>query len=230
MAWLTNLREYWALNAASGNETGLHAGHVLVAAGSPTFGAGRTYASARHFNTGDGQTLSMADHADVSFGNVDWTVAFELYLDSTPLFDYGLIQKGSDSEYKIQKNSGNHLEQYVWAGPGNLNNNPAAGTVSAGVWISVIMAHDAAGDQIILTVDGTDSTQSWANGVLDSTGAFTVGSNSLAGRIGALALWGRLLTAPEKAAWPLTYVAMGGGGGGGGSVAARARGDNSFLE
>lgn len=217
MAWLDNLQAYWALDAASGNETDLHNGHVLVATNAPGSAAGRTYATARHFSLGAGQVLSMADHAHVSFGDVPWTIGFEVYLDGLAGFDYGILQKGSDTEYKIQKNGGNYLEQYVWSGPGSLNNNPAA-LATAATWISVLMWHDPTLNLIGVVQDGTEYTQSWSNGTLDSTGDFKVGSNSMDGRIGAVAVWGRLMTAPEKAAWPLTYAAMGGGGGGGADV------------
>lgn len=216
MAWLDNLREYFPLNEASGNAVGLHVGHTLTdtaAVGSTT---GRTYGVARTFAAGAGQVLSMLDHADVSFGDQDWTIGFEIKFASTPGSDMGVVQKGSDSEYKLQKNSGNHLEEYIWSGPGSFNNNDQSGTVSAAVWLSVLMGYDAANNLMRLVVDGVLATQSWSLGTLDSTGVFAVGSNTLDASIGALALWSRLLTGPEEAAWPVTYAAMGGGGGGGG--------------
>jgi hypothetical protein len=230
VAWLDNLREYFPLNEASGDSVGLHNGHMLSDTNLVGSGTGRTYGVAREFLQGSSQLLSMLDHADVSFGDYDWTVGFEILFYDTASFDYGLIQKGSDSEWKIQKNSGNQFDFYIWNG-GTNQNLASSLTVSAFTWYGVLMAYNSVANQMRLSINNASAeTTPWSLGAPDGSGDFKVGSNAMNGLIGPIALWNRLLTAPEEAAWPLTYVAMGGGGGGGPSFnPAWARGSNVYL-
>src|SRR5262245_36547975 len=89
---LTNLVEHWELNAASGDETGVHAGIVLTANAAPGVALGKI-GNARDLELSSSQFFSTADSAALSSGNIDFCIACWVQLESKPASIMSIVGK-----------------------------------------------------------------------------------------------------------------------------------------
>ncbi|MDV2503930.1 MAG: LamG-like jellyroll fold domain-containing protein, partial [bacterium] len=161
------------------------------------------------------QSLSHTDSAGLSMGDVDFTIAFWVYLESKPRTEMYFVSKlnePTDREYLVGYNDG--PDRFTFAvssdGTGAGSRTVRAGNLgspSTGTWYFVVAWHDSVNDEIAIQVnDGPADTKSHTGGVYDGGTTFRLGArfNSpsafLDGRMAEVGIWKRLLTDVEKTA------------------------------
>lgn len=215
MALLDNLIAYWKLDETSGTRSDSHGSNHLSVNGLPGTAAGPA-------NLGNGvaindavapvQYLYRADNADLSAGDIDFTVQAWFYLtDNTG--NRGLVAKWDSSgsvatcEYSLRYLTG--PDRIEWrVGDGSTNTTLHADTLgspSLNTWYHAVAWHDASANQIGIAINaGTADTASHSTGVLDATGDFAVGRPGAFagqywdGRLDGVALWKRVLSSTER--------------------------------
>ena len=202
---LQNLVAYWRLEEASGSRVDATGrGNTLTSNSAVGVVAGRVNSGAS-FIASSGQYLSIADNADLSTGNIDFTVAAWVYFD-TVADNRGVVGKwaAGANEYIIRV-SGVTIEFRV-GDQAQVNGDAAnGGEVLTGTWYFVVAWHDAAADILRIQVNnGTPAGVSYTFGVADLGTDFRIGYNQndnvfMDGRIDEVGLWKRVLTTAERA-------------------------------
>jgi hypothetical protein len=162
------------------------------------------------------QQLTIGDNAALSTGNIDFTFAGWVYVQTAPsgaLFPAVATKysSGTIREWALYHDgSTNRLSFVVYTAAGAAIATVSAttfGAVPTGTWMFVVAWHDAAADTINIQVnDGAvNSAATGAVGPADTTGIFRVGYLGTStyywdGRLDELAFWKRTLTAGEKTA------------------------------
>lgn len=208
-----NLIAYWSLDEASGDAIDAH-GTLDLTDNNTVGSATGKVDGCRDFELGNSEYFSHADHADLDTGDIDWTIAcwvqleslpgvanviaskddggaasgnrqFLLFCDSTPRFKFSLFQP-TDSEITVTANT--------------------FGAPSTATWYYLVAWHDAAANQFGLSVNDTADTAA-TGGALQGAGAaqFRVGARDNAGSmlywdglIDELAFWKRVLSSTER--------------------------------
>jgi hypothetical protein len=161
-----------------------------------------------------GQQVTSVDNPSLSTGNVDFTFAAWVYVQTLPssiLFP-GIVAKYSASnnrEFALYHTG--DLNRFVFVIYNAAGTQIAAvtasnfGSVPIGQWIFVVAWHDAAADTLNIQINNgpVNSAATGGAGPADTTATFRVGYFGAAtyywdGRIDELAFWKRTLTAGER--------------------------------
>lgn len=237
MALLDNLIAAWELDEASGNAIDSHSTHDLtetsgtIAAAAGPGGVG----GSRDFEEADTERFQANDHADLSTGDVDFTLEAWVNLESVDAETF--LSKwtigGNQREYQLRYDSGEDRFEFTVSSTGADTVTllaEAFGAVSLGTWYQVIVWHDSVNDEIGIAINaGTPDTLSHSAGVFDSTATFAIGgrssvtSDAFDGLIAKVRLWKRVLTSQERTdlyngGTGLAYADFDEGGGGGSIV------------
>lgn len=207
---LTSLVAYWKLEEASGTRVDATGrGNDLTDNNTVTQATG-IVGNAAQFTAANSEYLSHADNADLSTGNVDFTVAAWVYLDSKPASVMGFVTKGSggsttNAEYSLQYlNTSDRFRLVVFDGGSNAGAAVAnnLGSPSTSTWYFVVAWHDSVADTVNIQVNnGTVNSSAYTFGSWDSTEPLWIGRSSSGyqnGRIDAVGFWKRVLTAGER--------------------------------
>lgn len=226
MALTDNLVAFWELGEASGNALDSVGSNALTdnnTVGSAT-GVGGT-GTCRDFNAASNEYFSHADNATLSTGDIDFTLAGWLYINSTGT-TRGTLAKwdsaGPDLEFQIYYDLfGSVYFQVRDAANSTSPSVHTTATLSATTWYHVVAWHDSVANQLGITLNaGTADTQSHSGGVRDSTAGFNLGNSDFTawhGRLQGWGLWKRVLTSGERTTLYnggayLPYSSMSGGG------------------
>lgn len=214
---LTNLIEHWPLNAASGDETGVHAGIVLTANASPGVALGKV-GNGRDLELDSSQFFSAADSAALSTGNIDFSIACWVNLESKPASIMSIVGKFASAnpsngrEYFLSWNNTADRFQFQVSTSGTAADATVSadvlGAPSTGTWYFIVAWHDSVNNVIGIQVNnGTANTAAHSAGLTNLTSAFQLGSrgNSTGslffdGVIDEVSFWKRILTTDEKTA------------------------------
>jgi hypothetical protein len=202
-----NLISYWKLDEASGNALDAHGSNTLTeTSGTIDAGTGKIN-GARDFEAGDSEYFSIADNADLSVGDEDFTITAWINPESN--HDGVVVSKYGASgafSYRIQTvNVGTNIAARV-SGNGTSSTLITAtdfGTYSTGTWYFVVLWHDAAANQLGISVNDVATTASYSSGIFDSTADFRIGALGNAtlffdGLIDEVGFWKRVLTSGER--------------------------------
>jgi hypothetical protein len=230
MSLTDSLISYWKLDEASGNALDAHGSNTLTDNNTVGTAAGKIN-TARQFTAANSEYLNHADNTDLSTGDIDFTFAAWVYLETTPAAElsYIVISKDNDAgsrEYVLDINNPSTPRFYVNGGGGGMLVSWSA-NLSTGVWYHVVGWHDATANQLGICVNaGTPVTQSTGGTAPnDGTAEFRLGNRSysgfegyLDGRIDEVGFWKRVLTSQERTdlyngGAGLAYPFTGGGGG-----------------
>ncbi len=204
MALTDSLISYWMMDEASGTRIDSHGSNDLTDNNTVGSATGKIN-SAADFEASSSEKLTLADNADVSFGDEDFTLAFwinresELNVPIIGKWDWGV---DTQNDYMVWMNSG----EFQWIVRNTLGGTVAVNSTIGGIptatWFFVVVWHDSANNQIGISVNaGTPQTAANSDGVTDGTHDFEIGgSNSTYydGLIDEVGLWGRLLTSDER--------------------------------
>lgn len=215
MSLLTNLIASYELNEASSNALDSHGG-LTATETSGTIGASTGpggVGGSRDFERDETEYFAIADSADLSMGDIDFTVEAWCNLESKPAGEMDIISKyetvGNQREYRIRWDHIFDEFQFLVSSNGADTSvtiarwNPAP---SLATWYQIIAWHDSTANQTAITVnDGTPETKAHTGGVFDGTSPFHIGSLGRAaptfyfdGLIAKVRLWKRLLTSDER--------------------------------
>jgi hypothetical protein len=229
MALTDSLISYWSLDEASGDALDAHGSNDLTDNNTVGTAAGKV-AGARDFERGSSQHFSLADNADLSTGDIDFTIAAWVQLESKPGGNMSVVQKTTNlsGEYFFFHEASSDrfkLEVYGAGGFGSVGAVTAnnLGAPSLATWYFVVAWHDSANNEVGISVNaGTPDTAAHSAGVLDGAGAFELSGFTFGtfwdGLIDEVGFWKRVLTADERTELynggdGLAYPFDGGGGG-----------------
>jgi hypothetical protein len=162
---------------------------------------------AAQFTAANGESLSVADNANLSTGDIDFTIAGWVYFDSVISLS-GIISKdnnsGNQREYDLRVSGG--VPSFLCSSDGSsITIVSSSVTPSTATWYFVVAWHDSSANTINIQVDNaTAVSQAHAGGVYDSTSKFVIGGRLEGttdyhnGRIDSVGFWKRKLTADEK--------------------------------
>lgn len=207
---LDGLIAYWSLEEASGVRRDWHSNNHLTDNNTVTQAAGKL-GNAAQFTAANSEYLSIADNPQLSTGDIAFTCAFWLYID-TKSSDRGFIGKtdsgAASSEWVVWYELASDrivLRVYSGASAYSLSAN-SFGSPTVGTWIFIIIWHDPVGNTLNIQVnDGTIDSLAHTVGVNDGTapfeiGRFLAGAAYHNGRVDGVGFWKRLLTVKEKKA------------------------------
>lgn len=178
-----NLVSVWELSEASGNALDSHGSHTATET-SGTIGAAAGpggLAGSRDFELSDSEGFAVADHADLDGGDTDFSIACWVMFESLSA-DQFVISKwqtvGNLREYALQyNNTTSRLRFVVTANGSTIANAEWGSALSTGVWYYIAGGHNAATNEIWLSVDsGTPVTTSHSGGVFSGTADFWLGA------------------------------------------------------
>ena len=232
-AVIDNLVAYWSLDEASGNAIDAATGNDLTeTVGTIASTTGRV-STARDFEATETEYFAIADNADLSTGDIDFTIAAWVQLESKPATEMDIVSKfetsGNQREYRMRYF--NTTDRLTWT----VDSNGATPvTVSWGsapstaTWYFVVAWHDSVNNVIGISVnDGTPVTSAHTVGVLNGTSPFHIGALGRAaatfywdGLIDEVGLWKKVLTAAE-----ITWLYNAGNGRSYAEIQAEAGGD-----
>lgn len=211
-----SLIAYWKLDEASGtrldelNGCG-GSGCDLTDNNTVTQNPGKLN-NAAQFTSANTEYLSRSDHADLSAGDIDFTIIQWVYLDSKGAVQHfvfkGSNTGGSQYEYRTRYASGS--DRFVFGlADGTSGTDCAAnsfGSPDNGTWYFIVAWYDATANTANIQVNnGTVDSCSWSTGSNDSANAFNIGragagGGYMNGRIDGVGWWKRVLTSGERAA------------------------------
>lgn len=212
MALTDSLVEYWPLDEASGNRAGAHASLTLTDNNTVLSATGKVYALAGDFESTASESLSRADEAALSVGNIDFTIAAWAQLESKGA-NRTIAAKADNGgagnvEWQIIFYTGqDRINFQVNSATGFANKTEiradSFGSPALATWFLVVAWHDATANTINIQVDnGSVDTSSYTFGSWDSGAPFWVGNNDFVehwdGLLGPVMFWKRVLTSDER--------------------------------
>ncbi len=212
----TNLIAYWKLEEASGTRldelSGCGGSGCDLSDNNTVTQAAGKQNNAALFTAANSEYLLKADHADLSAGNIDFSIGAWVYLASKGA-DRAIVSKylatGNQREYMILFSSGADRFRFQTSPDGTnvfSTTANALGSPALNTWYFVFAWHDAGADTLNIQVNnGTvDTLSSYTGGIVDGTADFMIGSYNVHtslfwdGRIDEVGIWKRTLTAAER--------------------------------
>lgn len=215
---LDNLIAYWPGDEASGNLIDAHTnGLDLADQNTVTNNTGKVYATARQYTRAQSEYHSVADNAHLSTGDVDFTIAAWVYLDSQPFGSLmGIVTKdvsGGPREYLLDWQQATP-SRFLW----NVYNGVSTSIGSAlstfgepaiGTWYLVVVDHDSVANTVSIQANNGAKDSAGTSGTPgDGAAPFWIGANVANcfwdGRIGPTAMWksaagaGGVLTSAQR--------------------------------
>lgn len=210
-ALLTSLTGYWTMDETSGNALDILGVTTLTDHNSVGTAAGKV-GTARQFNVANTRYFDAADNAAMSVGDLDFTFAVWVYIDSKGA-NRNILSKGTTfaantTEYFLEFTNSSDRFRFIIGDTTNTLSSIAVannlGSPSLATWYFIVAWHDSVGNTVNIQVnDGTvNSVGTSGRFPPDTTGSFTVGRlNGVQhwdGRIDELGFWKRALTAAER--------------------------------
>ena len=197
---------YWKFDESGGTRDDQKGPNDLADHNTVTQAAGKV-GNAGKFTSANSEYLSIADNADLSAGDIDFTIAAWVYFDSVS-GERDLVSKYDDA---VTANREYHLTAaapyLVFGVYGGSTYHEAKKNVSlsTGVWYFVVGWHDSVANTVNTQVNnGTPASVSHTAGVNNTTESFLIGAkadlaNPHDGRIDEVGFWKRVLTTQERA-------------------------------
>jgi hypothetical protein len=198
---LDNLVSYWKLDEASGDALDAHGANDLTDNNTVGSATGKIN-NGRDFEKDSAEYFSIADNADLSTGDIDFTGCLWVKFESTPTANQYLMIKGN--EYNLlYENSGSQNRLSLYVANFALRIGTFAPTLDT--WHFIVFWHDAAGNTLNIQVDNGTPESSATGGTApsDDTGVFQLGAVSggtetFDGVMDEVGFWKRVLTADER--------------------------------
>jgi len=171
--------------------------------------------NAAQFTRANSESLSHVDNADLSTGDIDFTIACWFFLDTLPSVtgSMTLISKHESTtatqEYLLELLSSDQVRWGVRETPGNggvFVTVTETTTLTTGTFNFVVAWYDSIADTVNIQLNnGTVFSTSGAAAPGDTTAVFAIGRNSFGsgvsfmnGRIDEAGFWKRVLTSQER--------------------------------
>lgn len=204
---------YWSLDESSGTRDDEVNGFDLTNNNTVTSTTGKK-SNAAVFTKANSEYLSRSDNTTLSFGtDTDLYIAFWVYptLDDDSIMT--LVSKGTNATQAFAVNI-NWATSLVYINVYNISGTLTSvfatdyGTLTTGGWYYIEAWHDALGNEVGISVNGTATTAVHSSGIRDDPGSFLVGAiNSdsptqfFQGRIDELGFWKGYLPDAAERSW-----------------------------
>lgn len=176
-----NVTARWSFDETSGNPVDTIASITLTDTNTVGTAAGKL-GNARDFESGSSQYFICSDHANLSMGDIDFTILVWVNAESFGT-DRTIISKsaGSGIEYDLQYQSSSQRFMFRVSTSGfasydfiEANN---FGAPSTGTWYFIVCWHDSVANTINIQVNnGTADSKAYSGGSYNSTNDFTIGA------------------------------------------------------
>lgn len=204
MALKTSLISYWKLEEASGNRADSHGSNTLTDNNTVTQATGKI-GNAGQFTSASSEYLNSTDNASLSTGDIDFTFATWVYLD-TKGANRRILAKTNNvasSEYILTYRSATDRFDFTIADGAIQADANNLGSPSATTWYFIVCWHDSVANTLNIQVNNGTADSSATGGTAPSDTAFDfqIGRTAgeyMNGRIDDTAFWKRTLTAAEK--------------------------------
>lgn len=215
MAVITSLVGYWPMDESSGSALDSHGSNSLDDHGSTGTATGKV-GNARDLEADNFNYFSHADTADLSVGDIDFTVACWVNFESFDVLFPALIAKSDpdSAQYGYMVLYNTTRNRFVIEASGTANGSTdqeldadTFGAASFATWYFVVAWHDSVNNQLGIAINGgTADVVSYTAGVFDSSARFTVGARDLVGDPGQrldglideVGFWKKVLTSAER--------------------------------
>lgn len=199
---------YWRLDEASGPRYDSAGGNTLTDNNTVTQAAGAKIGNAAQFTAANSESLSIADNADLSMGDIDFTICAWVYLDTKSAVRDLVTKWGASGQFEYLLVYDSVSDRYSFFVSNNGTATPEArantfGSPATGAWHFIVAYHDSVGNVIGIKVnDGAANTTAHTTGVFNSTSAFHLGGRAGTpsyhnGRMDEIGVVRRLLTGAE---------------------------------
>ncbi len=207
----TNLISYYKLEEATGTRVDSVGTNNLTDNNAVTNGTG-IRGNAAQFARASNQNLTHVDNAALSTGDIDFTFAGWVFLDSKPS-QMGIAGKGdgggaTSDEWRVEY-LGGVTDRFLFIVRGGtaavIANN--FGSPATGTWYFIVVWHDSVGNTINISVNnGTADSTAFSGGPNDTTSGFVIGNGfnpiisaySWDGKVDEAGFWKKLLSSQEK--------------------------------
>jgi hypothetical protein len=214
MALTDDLISYWRMDEASGNALDAHGSNTLTDVATVGSTTGKIN-NARDFEFSNAEFFWCADTADLSTGDIDFTIA--AWVNAEAFGGNRVIAA------KYLGGSANNREWQLWYINGSarfelrVSPDGAAGSVvtrqattlgapSTGTWYHIVAWHDSVNNLLGIAVNGgAADTSAHTTGVFTGDAAFSIGEGSSSsvgtswdGLIDEVGFWKRVLTSQER--------------------------------
>ena len=206
MSVITSLVAYWSLDEASGDAIDAHGANDMTDTGTVGAASGKV-SGARDFERDNGEYFVIADNADLSTGDIDFSIAVWVNIESTGIGSTIFakwIGSGREWVLELDESVGNKFSLVVYSGAsfGSVTAT-TFGSVSTGTWYFVTAWHDSVNNQLGIAVNaGSADTAAWSNGVQDGTSDIYIAGDITTtrwdGLIDELGFWKKVLTSGER--------------------------------
>lgn len=207
----SGLMDYWRMWEASGNRESTMGRNTLTDNNTVTGNPGLVL-NAAQFTRANSERLSLASNADVTAGDISFTVACWAYLDSKPAGLMFMLNKDGTTagqrEYALFWNNATdrfNFNVYTATDSAKAALANTLGAPALATWYFITCWHDAAADTVNIEVNmgGVDSTATTAALQAASTAEFAIGARSggtlfFDGRICEATKWNRVLMKQER--------------------------------
>ena len=204
-----NLVAWWSMDEASGTRADSHGSNDLTDHNTVGSATGKK-SNAADFTSANSEALYIADNADLSFGDEDFTICGWVSLDSKSA-SRAIVGKwhfsGSSREYYLGYSSGPDRIAFFVSSDGTGNTSVSAdnlGSPSTSTWYFVAAYHDATANEIGISVNaGAIDTTAHTTGANDGSSEFNIGSynnhagNFQEGQLDEICLFDKVLSRAE---------------------------------
>lgn len=201
-----NLVAHWSLEEASGTRADDIGSNTLTDNNTTTGNPGKL-GNAAQFTAANSESLSIATNAALQMGDIDFTFAVWVYLDSKTTRRHILSRTLVALEYILEYFQSSDVFRFGVSSDGSAFTVITAstfGSPATGTWYLLMGWHDSVANTLNIQVNnGTVNSVSYSAGVLAGTSATYLGSNGglsffMDGRLDEAAVWKRVLTTQER--------------------------------
>lgn len=201
----TGLVSWWDLDETSGTRYDAFGNNDLSDNNTVGYAAGVS-SNAADFVATNNEYLSIADNADVSMGNITFTIGFWVYISTDATYPLVFKSTGTTSkEWYFYNVVNTGVRFYVMddgTGSAGHYTTVTTGALSTGAWHYIMAWHKADTDIVGISLDnGTPVTNTWTAGVFDGTAPLRFGASDAAlmsGRLDEVVIYKRALTTDER--------------------------------
>jgi hypothetical protein len=212
MAVIDNLIVSFDLAETTGNAVDSHTNgyHLTETGGTIASGAGPagTANTARDFEDADTAHFAIADNADLSMGDFDFSIAAWVRLERNDenMFVLAKSDNNNTQEYEIIYSNAGNWQFRLSSGSSFANFTGVASDAafSIGQWYFIVARHDATANTIDIGIDGdtTPNSAAYSAGCWDGGAAFFLGQSGgdtayFDGMLAQVRLWKKKLTTDE---------------------------------
>lgn len=212
MAITDSLMAYFKLDEASGDALDAHGSNNLTDTNTVQAASG-IISGARDFERDNGELFTLADNADLSTGDIDWTIQAWVIAETLSAGANWIVSKrnaaGTAVEYQLFYRSTSRFALQVFDGAGTNRGtvqSDVLGAPSTATPYHIVCGHDSVNNLVFMYVNGVAQTPVATSGAGgDSTSVFNIGAGGDSagfcwdGLIDEVGFWKRVLTSGEVA-------------------------------